>query len=277
MNARNWRRRLLIGALTCWGFFIVWLLLPLLGKATPGFAVWGMRGTPLALWLGDTEKPAQAVVSNLGFLGLLLLAQWAFLRPLRRTALHGAEAGRPRGTAAVAVGFVAALLSVAAIATVLEIPRWWDPMLDKMSHPRLAIWLALGAIWLGWGGVFYVYFRQGDFWAKAEATVRGLIRGSVLELLVAIPTHALHYRRGNDDCYCARGSYTGLVFGAGVLLWAFGPGLFLLFWRERRRREPVLNRLCVKCGALLDPAAGPGQPCPQCGKVTAGDATGGAA
>lgn len=120
-------------------------------------------------------------------------------------------------------------------------------------------------MWFGWAAVFFVYFRQGDFLAKTEVVVRALIRGSCLELLIAMPTHALVYRRDTDDCTCARGSYTGLVFGVTVLLWAFGPGLVLLALREKQRREPILRQLCPKCGAPLAAASAAGAGCPQCG------------
>jgi hypothetical protein len=33
-------------------------------------------------------------------------------------------------------------------------------------------------------------------------------------------------------------SYTGLVFGATVMIWAFGPGLLFLFLREQGYRRP---------------------------------------
>jgi hypothetical protein len=67
--------------------------------------------------------------------------------------------------------------------------------------------------------------------------IRGLIAGSVLELFVAVPIYATR----QDECYCARGSYAGLVFGTTVLLWAFGPGVFLLFVKEKHRREKLLD------------------------------------
>ena len=38
---------------------------------------------------------------------------------------------------------------------------------------------------------------------------------------------------GQDKhCYCARGSYTGLVFGGTAIIWLLGPGVFLLFLRN---------------------------------------------
>jgi hypothetical protein len=61
--------------------------------------------------------------------------------------------------------------------------------------------------------------------------IKGLIGGSILELFVSIPILVAQ----EDDCYCAKGSYAGLVFGITVLLWAFGPGVYLLYLREKRR------------------------------------------
>ncbi len=67
--------------------------------------------------------------------------------------------------------------------------------------------------------------------------IRGLIGGSVLELFVAIPVYATR----QDDCYCARGSYAGVIFGGTVLVWAFGPGVLFLFAREKERRKKLAN------------------------------------
>ena len=67
-----------------------------------------------------------------------------------------------------------------------------------------------------------------------------------------------------DDCYCARNSYTTLIFGCTALLWAFGPGVVLPFMREKYRLEK--SRLCPRCGYGLHGtiAAGRGG-CPECG------------
>lgn len=263
MSAPSYRRSLLVAALVCLGLFVGWLLLPLLGERGPVFAKWGVVGTPLTIL--PVEGSAGVVLNNTVFLGLLLLTQWAFLRPVRRTAWAGNGGGRPRWHAAVGVAFAAALLVAAAGATLLELPNWWKVLLAEAFGWTL--WVVFGALWAAWSVVFYVYFRRGDFLGRAEGVVRALIRGSALELLVAVPTHAWVYRRSTSDCYCERGSYTGLVFGGAALLWAFGPGLVFLFLREKERRAPVLQRLCPQCGAVLEPAAAAGTPCPRCGRV----------
>ncbi len=226
----------------------------------------GVVGTPVAII--SVKDPLQVFVNNAAFLGVMLLTQWAFLRPVRRAAPHGAGAVRPRWHAVLAVAFVTTLLSTAFVATILEWPDWWKTVIGADSRFGPPVLHAMLVAWAGWFVVFFVYFRRGDFLAKAEILVRALIRGSCLELILAIPTHAFVYRRNGDDCYCARGSYTGLVFGTAVLVWAFGPGLVLLLWREKQRREPILQRLCPQCGSSLDPVVVPGSVCPQCSRAS---------
>jgi hypothetical protein len=62
-----------------------------------------------------------------------------------------------------------------------------------------------------------------------------LLVGSILELLVATGVYV--WKTDEDNCWCARGSYTALVFSATAMLWAFGPGLLFLFLREARYRR----------------------------------------
>lgn len=90
-------------------------------------------------------------------------------------------------------------------------------------------------LWILWSIVFCVYFRQTDHYTWSGRIIRGLVAGSVLELFVSVPIFVTR----EDDCYCARGSYAGIIFGATVLLWAFGPGVFLLFLREKHRIEKL--------------------------------------
>ncbi len=262
MSAQSFRRLLFTGAVVCFSLAGGWLLLPLFGSSAPLFARWGLLGTPLTFPFGN--ESALVVANNAVFLGLMLLTQWAFLRPLRRAAFVSGAAGRPRWHAVVGVAFAATLLIAALAATLLEIPNRWKALTGERLWP---FWLAMGILWAAWTVVFWIYFRQGEFLARAEGVVRALLRGSCLELVIAIPTHALVYRRSDADCYCERGSYTGMVFGTAALLWAFGPGLVLLAYREKQRRTPVLQRLCPQCGATIDPAAAPAGSCPRCGRV----------
>ena len=110
------------------------------------------------------------------------------------------------------------------------------------GEPLPRIWPVASAMvisWLLWAVVFGIYWRRGNRADQLGRMLRGLMGGSILELLVATPVHVLVGSK--DHCYCERGSYTGLVLGGTVLLWTFGPGLVLLFLREKERRSPLLS------------------------------------
>jgi hypothetical protein len=167
------------------------------------------------------------------FFGVLLLSQWLFLRPRRGWSVRLSETARPMRTAVPAAAVMAMMLSLAWIATLLEWIGLWDEAVDgdRWRVFPLGVWIA----WLLWAAVFFAYWRKGTRFEQLRKMAKGLIVGSVLELFVA--TGVFLWNKDDDDCWCARGSYTGLVFGATVMIWAFGPGLLFLFLREAQYHE----------------------------------------
>jgi hypothetical protein len=139
--------------------------------------------------------------------------------------------------AAVGAAFAATLVSIGLLYSVMDLFSGKfviDMGTALLSYAFLLIPLAL---WCFWSVIFCVYWRQSDSYTWAGRIIRGLIAGSVLELIVAVPVYATR----QEECYCARGSYAGLVFAGTVLLWAFGPGILILFAREKQRREQLLE------------------------------------
>jgi hypothetical protein len=195
--------------------------------------------------------------AGLTWLGLTLLTQWFFLRPRGGFALREESKGRSMRFATFGAGFCAMLITFGLIAALMEIPDLWEEtvFLEELYHPGVYGWMV--GLWAVWAMVFYRYLRS------RSRILRALIAGTILELLVAAPVHAACYKR--DDCYCTRGSYTALVFGGTALFWVFGPGVFLLYLRERKRRGRIL-RLCPQCGEDLSGSAT--QSCPACGSAT---------
>ena len=96
-------------------------------------------------------------------------------------------------------------------------------------------WVLIGVNWIGWSIAFLVTYAQHDRYTVARKLLSALFRGSLLELLVAIPSHVIVSRRPG----CLVGMFTGLGVSSGitVMLWAFGPGIILLFLRNKHRRE----------------------------------------
>jgi hypothetical protein len=80
-------------------------------------------------------------------------------------------------------------------------------------------------LWLCWGFVFFVYLRNSS--EVVARIVSWLLRGSVLELLVAVPCHVIVRRR--DDCSAPMATSFGIVTGIAVMLLSFGPSVLLLY------------------------------------------------
>ncbi|MFZ2022715.1 MAG: hypothetical protein WBA18_13470 [Terracidiphilus sp.] len=97
------------------------------------------------------------------------------------------------------------------------IDRFWGT-----AAQMLAIWVAL---WVVWAVVFYLYFRNAS--APASRAVSWLLKGSVLELLIAVPCHVWVRRRG--DCSAPLATSFGIVTGIAVMLLSFGPSVLLLY------------------------------------------------
>ena len=90
--------------------------------------------------------------------------------------------------------------------------------------------------WLVWGLVFHHFAKADDSENLVQRATRWLLRGSILELLVAVPSHVIVRQR--EDCCAPFASFWGIVTGISVMLLSFGPGVFFLFTARMRGRRP---------------------------------------
>ena len=63
-----------------------------------------------------------------------------------------------------------------------------------------------------------------------------MLRGSILELLIAVPTHIA--ARNRDYCCAGFMTFVGLTFGISVMLFSYGPAVFFLYVERWRRLHP---------------------------------------
>jgi hypothetical protein len=100
------------------------------------------------------------------------------------------------------------------------------------------------ASWLAWGVGFHRYSRSDDADALTARTIRFLLRGSILELLVAVPSHVIVRQRG--DCCAPAGTFFGIAAGLSVMFLSFGPGILFLYARrfEQLRGEKKSAKVC---------------------------------
>ena len=86
----------------------------------------------------------------------------------------------------------------------------------------VGVWALL---WIVWGVVFYLYFRNST--STTTRAISWLLKGSVLELLIAVPCHVWVRRR--DECCAPFFTSFGIVTGVAVMLLSFGPSVLFLF------------------------------------------------
>lgn len=234
-------------------WFILWLAITLIFVGlvlNPLIWAWeklgyGVLGTPFGpIENNSWDDRAIYAMHAAGFLGLFLVSQWMFLQPRGGLAFRTADRPRSGRLAIWGAGFAGMLITFGAAASVLQIAHKWEELFSgefhflKMTLNGLQLLLtAMGFAWVIWGIVFGLYFQDCDHRTVVGRLTRILLVGTIVELLISIPAYATALRE-QDDCYCAKGSYTGLVFGCTALFWLFGPGIFLLMLRERRRYKP---------------------------------------
>ena len=141
----------------------------------------------------------------------------------------------------ITAAFLLAIVCVSAI-TALAAGVWGDQdTLFKLfgkegAGPLCALLLYFVVAWTGWGLVFHRFLREPDPTAMIRRLLRWLLRGSILELLVAVPSHIVSRHR--NDCCAPLGTFWGIATGVTVMLLAFGPGVFFLFAARLQRLQP---------------------------------------
>jgi len=90
--------------------------------------------------------------------------------------------------------------------------------------------------WFIWAVIFRNFARADEPDMLLKRSTRWLLRGSILELLVAVPSHVIVRRR--EDCCAPIGTFWGIATGISVMLLCFGPGVFFLFVERFNRLRP---------------------------------------
>jgi hypothetical protein len=90
-----------------------------------------------------------------------------------------------------------------------------------------------------WGIVFFRFARDSE--DPITRSVSLLLRGSVLELLIAVPAHVIVRRR--HDCSAPGVTSFGITSGIAIMLLAFGPSVLLLY---KKRMEGYSARAAME-------------------------------
>jgi hypothetical protein len=128
-------------------------------------------------------------------------------------------------SSAITAFFLALLTLAGAFSCVVGFKGGLD-LLDRLpGGGGASIFDTCGIVWLVWGIAFYrLSQNSGDPITRA---VSWMLRGSVLELLIAVPAHVIVRRR--HDCSAPLVTSFGITSGIAILLLSFGPSVLLLY------------------------------------------------
>lgn len=141
---------------------------------------------------------------------------------------------RPRthiGVTAVVTGMFLAMLSCAVVFSLVAAIGGDNALPNNMGG---ILFLSWGILWLFWGVVFYLFSRD-----SSESVTRAtswLLRGSVLELIIAVVSHVIVRRR--NDCSAPFVTSFGIVTGIAIMLLSFGPSVLFLLKKRMDARAP---------------------------------------
>ncbi|HYM77375.1 MAG TPA: hypothetical protein VE377_15480 [Candidatus Dormibacteraeota bacterium] len=161
--------------------------------------------------------------------GVFILIQFTLLSLSVDTSQKRMRSRTPIVISAVTTGFLLMIVTavVAFASTVVVTGEAGFPDLGG----RGLIFAIIGGLWIVWGVLFYLLYRNAT--DPVTHALSWLFRGSVLELLVAVPSHVIVRRR--HDC-CAPGvTAFGITSGIAIMLLSFGPSVLLLFKKRMEK------------------------------------------
>jgi hypothetical protein len=167
--------------------------------------------------------PLGATVAGLMLAWLSLL--WLPIRAARRRRITRRSLWIP----IIASGFLAAALLYGLILATNELAfgknaDWafgWGPLAVTAGG------------WAVWTVVLWMASRGKSPERFAGRMNRGILAGSALELLVAVPAHVVVRRR--EECCAGIGTGVGICCGLAVMVVALGPGVAVLYYRRVRQ------------------------------------------
>lgn len=152
------------------------------------------------------------------------------LRPRAHVMVSAATAALFLGLLTLAAGFSALLA--------LKGEKGLD-LIDRLPAGATSVLIAWALLWLVWGIAFFRFSRDSS--DPVTRAVSWLLRGSVLELLIAVPAHVIVRRR--HDCSAPVVTSFGITSGIAIMLLAFGPSVLLLY---KKRVEAYSARAAGK-------------------------------
>jgi hypothetical protein len=154
------------------------------------------------------------------FCAILIVSQMLLLIIPVRIVKQRPKPQRGLWLTAIAAG---ALFAIVVLGIIWSIAAaiFGDDSIDGIV-PLLAL-IFLLVNWIVWSCIFRAYARNVDPRSYIRRLMKWLLRGTILELLVAVPSHIIV--RHKDICCADCVTATGIATGLAVMLISFGPGI----------------------------------------------------
>lgn len=176
------------------------------------------------------------------WLMVMFAGQLALLSiPVRVASLRPVSRG-PVWWTVITGGLMASLLAAGAFLSLYE---FFTGGKDHAGESAWWGWTAIALMaltWCLWTLVFMSMSRNTEPSDLVSRQCRALFKGSILELLIAVPTHIAV--RCRDYCCAGALTFIGLTMGFSVMLFTFGPAVLVLFiqrWQKLHPRPPEKN------------------------------------
>jgi uncharacterized membrane protein YqhA len=219
---------LLAGPLICMCFMGISDLTPRPGGLMDGLTGIYVSAFDAVLHEDGHDRLARILISPWVWALVMGLAQAALLVVPVRVASRRPVTTRWLIWPALAALIMLLLLAGGILAAVWETIENTNDLTDPATI--IAFVSPVGVIWLAWAIIFGYYTVRGGRANFMNRLARSLVAGSILELLVAVPAHVL--ARARNYCCAGFGTFWGIAAGISVMLFAFGPAVFVLFARR---------------------------------------------
>lgn len=161
-----------------------------------------------------------------------LIAQAALLSIPIENSLKRPTTKRTIIPVVLATAFAVGILIVAFMGVVNDLFKV-DSVLFASGY-KVGILLFL-FLWLIWGVIFFRWGKNMESKTFIERQCPLLFKGSIIELLIAVPSHIIVRQR--DECCAGILTGIGIALGLAVMLFSFGPGVYYLFVDRIKRLQ----------------------------------------
>ena len=130
------------------------------------------------------------------------------------------------------IALLMGLLSFAALWSLLA-GVFGDKCINWIGESQVWVLVWWLGFWALWSIIFHLYTKRDS--TRVSKLVGWLIKGSILELLIAVPCHIIVRHR--EDCCAPAVTGFGIATGIAVMLLSFGPSVLFLYSKRMKQYE----------------------------------------